>query len=81
MQVIPKAKYLILLTLSLANSASACVSMGASHTCNKDCSSWSSPWYEICVYGGKKGVDTSQKGESKNIKTQLLLPKQVKEQS
>lgn len=32
----------------------ACVSMGASHTCNKDCDSYSGFWYVACIYGGEK---------------------------
>lgn len=41
----------LLLTFSTMSAANACVSMGASHTCNKDCSGWSNIWYQLCIYG------------------------------
>lgn len=50
-----KAILATLVLVSASSSALACVSMGASHTCNKDCKEWmDTNWFlgEMCIYGG-----------------------------
>lgn len=44
----------VALLFTIATPTFACVSMGVSHTCNKDCNSWSEPWYALCIYGGEQ---------------------------
>ncbi len=51
MKLAIKILYAVMLWLSVAQYASACVSAGYSHTCNKDCSSWSGVWYGLCIWG------------------------------
>lgn len=48
-------KYVVgALLFTIISPTFACVSMGISHTCNRDCENYPSVLYVVCIYGGEQ---------------------------
>ncbi len=53
---------IIALLFTITVPAFACVSIGASHTCNKDCEGYNGVWYLLCIYGGQRHEPLAKRG-------------------